>query len=166
MVTYNRGHLWVFTFKEGLLSPIAHDLRLSLERFEVIVDGRKVKGTFWVETLNVDGAMKGDQLQTRTLNILERKQIKRTIRKEILDTKRFPTASFQGEIAEAKVVGDLTLKSQTQPVSIPMVAEHSPVSGRVELMPSQWGIAPYSALLGTLKLQDRLQIEFSLEAYP
>ena len=50
----------VFTFKEGLLSPVAHDLRISVTRFSVLLDGARstVTATFDTGSLLVDTAMK------------------------------------------------------------------------------------------------------------
>ena len=47
----------MFTFREGLLSPIAHDLRLRLERFEIAHDDETVEGRFWPDSLVVEGAI-------------------------------------------------------------------------------------------------------------
>ena len=165
MTTYNRGYFWVYTFKEGILSSIAHDLRLSLERFEVKQEGNQVQGTFWPESLKVDGAMRNEQLQEKALNFLERKQIQRTIRKEVLQTKRFPTARFLGIISPEGLKGELTMMGQQRSVKIAVEERGHTVCGSVQLEPSRWGIAPYSAFLGTLKLQDRIRIEFRLEAH-
>ena len=56
------AELVVFTKKEGLLSKVAHDLRLSLARFEISRDGDTVRGRFWPDTLTVDGAMRDGRL--------------------------------------------------------------------------------------------------------
>jgi hypothetical protein len=52
---YTRGTLYVFTFKEGLLSKVAHDLRLSVQRFSVQVDGENVVAAIATSALTVDG---------------------------------------------------------------------------------------------------------------
>ena len=165
MTTYSRGQFWIYTFKEGLLSSVAHDLRLSMSRFQITLDGAKVEGLFWGDSLNIDGVMKQGTLDEKALNFLEKAQIKRVIRKEILQTQRFPTAAFSGTLVEQEVNGELTLKSRQQPLSLSICGARNRVSGTVEITPSQWGIAPYSALLGTLKLQDRVLIEFDVEAH-
>ncbi|MEZ4248058.1 MAG: hypothetical protein R3B99_07445 [Polyangiales bacterium] len=40
-----RAECSVFTYKDGLLSKIAHDLRVKVERFEVKVDGAERNGS-------------------------------------------------------------------------------------------------------------------------
>jgi hypothetical protein len=37
-------------------------------------------------------------------------------------------------------------------------------SGEVEFLQSELGIAPYSALLGALQVQDQLRVKFRIEA--
>src|SRR5699024_3376872 len=53
------GTLQVFTFKEGILARAAHDLRLSLERFQVSLDQDTLSAAFETASLRVDGTMRG-----------------------------------------------------------------------------------------------------------
>ena len=57
MKRITNGQFYVFTFKEGLLSSIAHDLRLSLPQFEISFNGADVDATFNLKSLAVDGAV-------------------------------------------------------------------------------------------------------------
>ncbi len=166
MTTYTRGQFRVYTFKEGLLSSVAHDLRLSLERFEVIRDGGQVRGCFWGESLVVDGVVREGKLQREALNFMERRQIRKTLRKEVLRTHIYPVARFLGTLSENQIEGELTLNDTQKTICFEVEDGQGKVAGQVELEPSRWGITPYSALLGAIRLQDRVKIEFCVEAEP
>ena len=59
----SKGEVHLFTYKDGVLSRIAHDLRLSVRRFRVVVDGTTVRGEFFPETIQVDGVMRDGTLE-------------------------------------------------------------------------------------------------------
>src|SRR5512134_2460152 len=96
MQTLRDGRIQVFTFKRGLLSKVAHDLRLDLERFEVQTDGERVKGRFFVDSLRVEGAIKNGELDADALSEVDRREIVGNIRDSILHTERHPEAVFEG----------------------------------------------------------------------
>ena len=52
----------VFTFKAGLLSRVAHDLRLRVERFGITREGDSIRARFEANSLRVDGVMEGGRL--------------------------------------------------------------------------------------------------------
>jgi polyisoprenoid-binding protein YceI len=60
--------------------------------------------------------------------------------------------------------GELTLGDRTRPLSLSLtVADDGTVSGRATVKQSDWGMKPYSALFGTLKVLD--EVEISLEGH-
>ena len=159
------GTIHVFTFKEGLLSRVAHDLRLTLHRFEIAVDGRHVSGRFWPESLSVDGAIgTRGALDTSTPKPKDRREIHGNITDRILQTQRFPEVRFEGLRSGAgwALRGDLHMRGHSIPISIDAQVTDGILSGDVELTPSRWGIAPFKALLGAIRLQDRVRIRFKL----
>ena len=157
------GKIHVFTFKDGLLSSIAHDLRLTLERFEVLVDGETVKARFYPATLNVDGPMRGGRLDEAGLSARVRREIHGNICDKILQIDRFPEISFEGQLAGPSAVrGALTMKGRKVDLTIQVFRRDDGYVGHAELSPSRWGIAPFKALLGAIRLQDRVRIEFDV----
>ena len=49
-------------------------------------------------------------------------------------------------------------------VSFALEERSGRLKGRVALTPTQWGIKPFKALLGAIKVQDRVIVEFDLPA--
>lgn len=160
------GTLQVFTFKEGLLSGAAHDLRLRFERFTCALDGTALKVTIDLHSLRVDGPVRGGVVRTEEYDAPRRAEIERAAKKEVLRSDRFPTAEFSGEAVGRDggfdVRGILTLAGREAPLAFPMKQDGAIYRASFELPPSQWGIAPYSALLGTIRVQDRVRIEIAV----
>ena len=50
-----KGTIQVFTFKEGLLSAVAHDLQIQLDKFDITLDGENVRGEFPLQSLRLVG---------------------------------------------------------------------------------------------------------------
>ena len=163
----DRATVHVFTFKTGLLSPIAHDLRLRCESFRIAVDAGNITASFDPRTLRVDGVMRGGALDPGGLSAGDDRKIEATVRDDILKTRSHPSIEFQGRVDgegdRLHVQGELQLAGRR--ASIPRA--HARRQGdtwilELELQPTRWGVAPYRALAGALKLQDRVIIRVTL----
>ena len=62
--------------------------------------------------------------------------------------------------------GDLTIRGQTQPVTVNSVIIDDRVRGGTTVKQTRWGIKPYSAFLGALKLADEVGVEFDAALLP
>jgi hypothetical protein len=160
------GRIEVFTFKEGLLSPIAHDLRLRLDGFEISHDETAVEGRFWPDSLVVEGAIEHGRLNENVLSAAQRNEIRDNIRRRILRTDVHPEARFRAKVVAHgetyDLDGVLELVGSTQPVALSVRASDRRLQGELELRPSQWGIKPFRALLGAIRLADRVRVHFDL----
>jgi len=155
----------VFTFKDGLLSRLAHDLQIRATDWEIVVEGDAVRGRFGLAGLRVDGAVEHGRVADGALASSDRAKIERTMADDVLELRRYPVASFDGVLDRAalRVTGKLTLHGRTVELAPIAVREDGDsLALEVTLVPSRWGIAPYRALAGALKLQDRVVIRVSL----
>ncbi|MBX3248052.1 MAG: YceI family protein [Myxococcales bacterium] len=170
MPTYDasRAECLVFTYKEGLLSKIAHDLEIRVERFEVKVEGTTIEATFDPTSLRVVTARKDGQPNAGALSAGDRAKIEGNITGEVLETKRHPEVRFTGraEVSDqdARVHGELTLHGRTRPLDATVRREGARWVTRVRLHQPDFGIKPYSAMLGTLKIQPDVEIELRVPA--
>jgi polyisoprenoid-binding protein YceI len=153
----------VFTFKEGLLSPLGHDLKLHVTRFvvEVADDRIAVEARFDAASLRVQAAMvDGREAQ---VSARDRRSIESTIVEEILRARRFPEIVFRSTaVTPNELRGALTLVGRTRDV----VCKHEVEGGRhvatARLHQPDFGIAPYSAMLGTLRIRPDVLVRVSL----
>lgn len=161
-----RADCSVFTFKDGLLSKVAHDLRVKVERFEVKVDGERVEATFDPKSLRVVCARKDGRDDHGALSSGDRAKIEGNIQKDVLATARHPEIRFSGtakiEGERATVTGQLTLHGTTRTITVEGRREGGRWVGRTRLHQPDFGITPYSAIFGTLRLQPAVEIELSM----
>jgi YceI-like domain len=148
----------VFTFKEGLLSAMAHDLKLKLGRFTLELDGQALGATFELGTLKVvsprrDGRDDAGLLPTRLYE-----EIEKNARDDVLQTKKYPSARYAAVVGDGEVAGQLTLHGVTREVRCKrsQTATHEVAEAWLDVR--DFGLKPYSAMLGTLKVQPRVQV--------
>jgi polyisoprenoid-binding protein YceI len=157
---------FVFTFKEGVLSAIAHDLRIRVTRFSIDTDGESfVRGTFDARSLRVVCARKNGVDDTRALSDGDKRTIEGNIVRDVLQADRFPEIRFaSAEVTKTErgfeVKGDLTLAGRTR--SIGFAVGRSGDDGRhvaeIALHQPDFGITPYRAMLGTLRVQADVRV--------
>jgi polyisoprenoid-binding protein YceI len=161
----------ILTFKEGLLSAVAHDLELAVRRFEGELDpgARTVEATFDATSIEVVGAVQDGRVATGVLGSFERGQITKNMAKDVLKSARYPTVRFVSVSVEERgdafrVRGELTLVGRTRPLVFDTRREGDQIVARVRLHQPEFGITPYSALLGAIKLKPDLEVELRLPA--
>lgn len=157
----------VYTYKEGLLSKLAHDLRFTVSRFSISARGTEVSARFEMGSLRVDGAMKAGKLDRNELSNSDREKVQATL-KDVISSREYGEARLTGKLltrnAPFLIDGQLTLRGDTKPVKIELSRHDDRLFADVTITPSQWGIRPYRALGGTLKLQDRVRITIDASA--
>ena len=168
MTTFDQSNAecFVFTFKEGLLSPIAHDLRIKITRFSIQVDeaAGTLSATFDTGSLRVDTPMKDGKENPSALSEGDKEKIAGQIRDDVLHSSKHPEASFQSRSLQKQadgsyaIEGDLTLHGTTKPIS----GRTSVVGGKQQLdlalNQPDFGITPYKAMMGTLKIAPEVKI--------
>jgi hypothetical protein len=161
-----QARVQVFTFKQGLLARLAHDLRLSVAAFEIRLDHGQIHATFEADSLRVDGVSHGERVDRDALSGADKAKIEATIRSELLRSAEHPRIELNGTLkrdGEAFAVdAELHLRGQRQGLRVPVRVDRERVFAEVELTPSRFGIAPYKALAGAIRLQDRVVVRIEL----
>jgi hypothetical protein len=157
----------VFTFKAGLLARVAHELRLTLQQHEATVHARRIRAVGVADSFRVDGAMTAHGLDAHALSAKDQSSILETLQNEILQSRRYPRIELEGVI-EARspsmfeIRGELRLRGQARPIKTDLIRSGDQLQATFELKPSEFGIAPYKALGGAIKLEDRVRISVTL----
>ena len=161
-----RATAHVYTFKEGFLARLAHDLRLTVGKFEIHLERSKLRASFAADSLRVDGVARPAGVDAGALSADDKADIEDTIRRVLLQSAAHPQIEVHGTLTP---VGEgfaadveVRLRGVTQRLRVPIEIEPDRTVARVELAPSHFGIAPYKALAGAIRLQDRVvvSIEF------
>jgi polyisoprenoid-binding protein YceI len=75
----------------------------------------------------------------------------------------FRSTSINGQSGTFTVKGDLTITGTTRPISLAVaVGGDGQVTVRTSVVQTQFGIKPYSAMLGTLKNSDEVEVRATL----
>ncbi len=159
----NSAECLVFTYKEGLLSKVAHDLKIRVTSFEISVEDGRVEATLDARSLRTVCAMKRGRENPRGLSADDRGTIDGLIRDDILHSNRFPQIHFLAEDSNASgspwsARGTLTLHGVSRPLSASVRSEGQDWVARIQLHQPAFGIKPYRAMLGTLKVKADLDL--------
>lgn len=156
----------VFTFKEGALSAIAHDLELAVGTATIEVgDDLAIEARIGLAGLRVLHAVK-DGHASGALSDGDKRKIEKTMADDVLDTRRHPEAVFRGKAEAAgasyRVTGELTLHGKTRPLTVVGQARDGRQVFEVALHQPDFGIKPYSAMLGTLKVKADVKVRIAV----
>ena len=160
------GSIKVYTKREGMAARVGHDLTLQAGRWDADVDlggedlsSCSVTATIDAGSLEVVSGAGGAQ----PLSEKDKADIKKNIAKALAGQITFrSTACEASGDSRVQVTGDLTIGGSTQPVTLDLSRSGERVSGRVTIRQTQWGIKPYSGLMGALKVSDPVDIELDL----
>lgn len=162
--------LKVRTTKAGLGARLAHDLTLEAKvwRGSITFDdadlaASSVEVTVAATSLAVVDSSGG----VKQLSDADRREIARNINEKALLTNKYPDITFRstaisGQSGTFTVTGDLTITGTTRPISLAVTADDDQVTVRAAVVQTQFGIKPYSAMFGALKINDEVEIRATL----
>ncbi|HET7517403.1 MAG TPA: YceI family protein [Actinomycetes bacterium] len=167
------GRLLVHTTRTGLGAKAGHDLTIEVTRWHAHATADPVTPANSSVTVEANADSLEVQQGTggiRPLSDADRAEIHKTI-KEILHTAQHPTITFRsrrvdGSAASFTCDGQLTIMGVTQPVMVQGRVADGRVVGGARVVQSRWGIRPYSAFFGALKLSDEVKIHFDVALPP
>ena len=163
----SQGTLLLHTSRGGMAKKVGHDLVIEAQRWTAKVDVDADDLTRSTASVTVDARsleVVSGQGGAKPLTDKDRRDIKENIDKKVLNTDKFPDITFTSSRVEANgggkvtVHGDLTIMGNARPASMEMTVGDTKADGRMTVKQSDWGIKPFSALMGTLKLADSLDI--------
>jgi YceI-like domain len=152
------GTLTVRTKRTGAASKAGHDLLIEVTSWSATLDPdadpvltltadsrslRVVEGTGGVQALDAD----------------DKAGIEQTIDEEVL---KGTAIEFRSTAVEGRrVEGELELAGQRHPISFQLTGdEDGRLTGSATVKQTDWGMKPYSALFGTLKVADEIEVAF------
>jgi polyisoprenoid-binding protein YceI len=157
----DNASLQVKTYREGLAAKVGHDL---------IIDVTSWQGTLQLNgggsSLELDADSSSLQVRdglngAKPLTDKDRADIRKNIDQKVLKGQpiRFRSTSVERSTSGVAVEGDLSIGDVTQPVAFELAIDASNrVTGIVPLVQRAFGIKPFSALMGALKVRDDVEI--------
>lgn len=160
----------VFTFKEGLLSKIAHDLKLRVKDFRIAVtsDPVAIDATFSAQSLEVVTAMKDGEANPSALSESDKSKIAKQIGAEVLHASQYPEVTFVSSTVNEtasgslQISGTLSLHGTQQAMTIKTRENQGRQIAELTLHQPDFGITPYKAMMGTLKVKADVRVQLSV----
>jgi polyisoprenoid-binding protein YceI len=162
--------LSVRTRRGGAAAKAGHDLLIHVTRWEgtleVGEDSRPTGAALTADStsLRVREGTGGIQ----SLGDEDKSNIEQTIDDEVLRRRHIAFRSTRvepGADGRLSMEGELTLAGATKPIAFDLsVGDDGHVSATAVVTQTRWGMKPYSALFGTLKVLD--DVEVALEGHP
>lgn len=159
----------VFTRKAGLLSTVAHDLLIRVTRFTIGISGEAptIEAAFDPASLVVVDAVRDRVPQAGVLNTSDKRKIEQSIASEVLLPTRYPHIRFKSSrvVPEGpgyRISGDLVLRGRTRAVSGTSHVEGARRWVEIAVHQPDFGIKPFSALMGTLRVEPEVRVRVSL----
>jgi hypothetical protein len=159
------GTLVIRTGRTGAAAKAGHDLVIEVGAWEGTLDVGDDPAQMAIgldadpSSLRVREGSGGMQ----ALGDDDKADIQQTIDDEVLQRK--PIAFRSTRVAPAgadglSVEGELTLAGQTRPIAFALtIADGATLRARAVVKQSDWGMKPYSALFGALKVADEVEVK-------
>lgn len=166
------GRLTISTYKAGMGAKIGHDLVLEARRWsgtvEVNAENPSASGvqvTIDARSFEVVQATGG----VKALSDKDSADIAKNIDDKVLQTAKHPEITFRStQVSPTSIQGDLTLLGKTQPVTLALTVQEgagdTTLTGSATVTQTKFGIKPFSAMMGALKVKDDvdMQVEITL----
>jgi hypothetical protein len=183
-VNSEHSRVYIFVDKSGVVGH-QHAIEGKLSQGEMFLStGRPGSLVFDMQSFDADtpNARKYIGLDGTTEDSMRKKVNDNMLGHEVLSVKKYPTAtldkailkskpaSIAGQSPEYMIQGEFTLHEKTRTIEIPCKVEvengwHH-VKGKFKILQSDYGIRPYSKMLGAVGVTDELTIYGDLWVVP
>ena len=160
------GSVRVQTGRQGLASKVGHDLTLEAANWKatLTVDDdpsrSEVSATIEPRSLAVTAATGG----AKPMSEKDKKDIAKNIVGLLGNGSiTFTSTSVEVQDTSVKAAGDLSIAGQSRPVTLALTATpDGRLTGHMTVVQSEFGIKPFSAMMGALKVKDEVEINLDV----
>ena len=152
-------------------AKLAHDLVLTASRWS---------GTMTVDADNPAASGASLTVDARSIEIIEavggmkslsdkdRRDIAKNIDDKVLETGKHPQLTFEstsvsGSAPNFNAAGNMTIKGTTRPVNVALNVNGTTVTAKTSISQKDFGIKPFSAMMGAIKLRDDVDFELTVD---
>jgi polyisoprenoid-binding protein YceI len=158
------GALTVRTGRTGTVAKAGHDLLLHVTEWS----GTLVLGDDASVALDADSTSLRVREGTGGLKPLDEddySNIEQTIDDDVLKRQdiAFRSTSVEATGDSLHVTGDLTLRGATRPIAFDLALAGGRVTGGAVVKQTDWGMKPYTALFGALKVADEVSVQIDAQ---
>jgi polyisoprenoid-binding protein YceI len=166
----DKGRITLRTSRDGLVAQAGHDLTIDAARWsgEIVVGTDLSPASLEVKVDLGALVVRDGTGGIKPLSDRDKREIAVSARK-VLSADRYPEATFTAVSFEPSgdsgmIAGTLTLAGQSRPVRL-AVSQTAPghYHATTTIRHTDFGIKPYSAFLGSLKVADAVQVEVDVD---
>jgi YceI-like domain len=150
------ARLLVRTKRSGAAQKAGHDLLIEVTAWSATLDEESIALSADSSSLRVLEGTGG----MMALGDDDKAGIAQTIDDEVLKGAPIEFRSTSVEPGPGRVTGELDLAGTTRPIEFELTSsDDGRINGTAILKQTDWGMKPYSALFGTLKVADEVVVE-------
>jgi hypothetical protein len=173
MATYDatNAQCLVYSYKDGLLSKIAHDLKHRVTRFTLRVDEQTkvIEAEIDARSLRVECVMKDGVESSNGLSDDDKKKIEDQIVADVLHADEQPMIRFTGTAVTqtrdgVRIEGTLALNQVTRPMTAIARRVNGHYEAELSIHQPAFNIKPFSAMMGTLKIKPDVVVKMVVPA--
>jgi polyisoprenoid-binding protein YceI len=171
LVGPERAVVEILVFREGLLAAAGHDLALRATAFELQLDlaAPSVAARFDAASLRVHVALRDGRPLPGALSPRDVREIEKTIATTVLQARRFPEIRFASTAVSAEgdgwtIDGTLALAGVERAVRVNARREGERLVASTVLHQPDFGIRPYTAMLGALRVKPDVGVTLTVTA--
>jgi polyisoprenoid-binding protein YceI len=158
----DNGELLVHTRRSGAAAKAGHDLVIEVTSWSGVLD-LSDGGSATLRADSTSFRVRDGHGGVQALDDDDKDNIRQTIDDEVLEGSAIEFHSTGVVVAEdgerVRVDGELELAGSTAPISFDLsVAADGHLTGTATVTQSEWGMKPYSALFGALKVADEVEV--------
>ena len=162
----DRGRIILRTFRDGLAAQAGHDLTIEATRWSGVLEVNDDLSPAGLDVSIDMGALvvRDGTGGVKPLTDRDRREIAVTARK-VLASDRHPEAGFAAVGFEpaagggGEISGTLTIRGQSRPLRVKVTQTgDGQYHAEAKVVQSDYGIKPYTAFLGALRVRDAVEI--------
>ncbi len=157
------GSLVVKIYREGMAKKAGHDLIIDVNNWKATATiaenpaDSKFTATADVGSFAVRAGVGG----VKPLSEGDKTDIKKNITQKILTSPEisFTSTAVQPNGDAGTITGDMRIMGKSSPATVKLAEQGGKVTGSVTIVQSNWGIKPFQAMMGALKVKDQVDVE-------
>ena len=153
--------LTVRTKRTGAASKAGHDLLIEVTSWSATLDSGEDPAIAFTADAGSLRVLEGTG-GVMALDDDDKAGIAKTIDDEVLKGTPIEFRSSSVELAQdgapGSVTGELELAGRRHPISFELTAANGRLTGAATVKQTDWGMKPYTALFGTLKVADEVEV--------
>ncbi|MCB9730589.1 MAG: YceI family protein [Deltaproteobacteria bacterium] len=165
-VDVSGARCFVYVEREGLAAAVGHDVKLAFPEFTLRVgEDRQVEAVVRTASLEVLGSVDSERrLKERGPSGGDRAEIAKNARTKVLETERYGEARFRSTAVEERrggyaIRGRLEVHGREREVVVEADERDGELVARFQLHQPDFGIKPFKAMLGALKVKPDVLVE-------